>query len=94
MQNCADTVSLDGKVHDPGRIDFYHRYLRELGRAVEDGVKVDGYFAWSVLDNFEWAKGYSDRFGMVYVDFETQERILKDSAHWYAEVIRNNGADL
>lgn len=82
------------KVHDPGRIDFYHRYLRELGRAVEDGVKVDGYFAWSVLDNFEWAKGYSDRFGMVYVDFETQERILKDSAHWYAEVIRNNGANL
>ena len=50
--------------------------------------------SWSVIDNFEWAKGYSDRFGMVYVDFETQERILKDSANWYAEVIRNNGANL
>ena len=91
---CADVVSLDGKVHDPGRIDFYHRYLRELGRAIEDGVRVDAYFAWSVIDNFEWAKGYSDRFGMVYVDFETQERILKDSANWYAEVIRNNGTNL
>ena len=57
-------------------------------------MRVDAYFAWSVIDNFEWAKGYSDRFGMVYVDFETQERILKDSANWYAEVIRNNGANL
>ena len=57
-------------------------------------MRLDAYFAWSVIDNFEWAKGYSDRFGMVYVDFETQERILKDSANWYAEVIRNNGANL
>lgn len=91
---CADVVSLDGQVHDPGRIDFYHRYLRELKKAVEDGVDVAGYFAWSVMDNFEWAKGYSDRFGLVYVDYTTQERILKDSAHWYSEVIRKNGENL
>ena len=91
---CADVVSLDGQVHDPGRIDLYHRYLRELKKAVEDGVDVAGYFAWSVMDNFEWAKGYSDRFGLVYVDYTTQERILKDSAHWYSEVIRKNGENL
>ncbi len=91
---CADVVSLDGKVHDSGRIDFYHRYLRELKKAVEDGVNVAGYFAWSVMDNFEWAKGYFDRFGMVYVDYTTQERILKDSAYWYSEVIRKNGENL
>lgn len=90
----ADVVSLDGKVHDPGRVDFYHRYLLELQRAIEDGVRIDAYFAWSVMDNFEWAKGYSDRFGLVYVDYATQERIWKDSAYWYREVIRSNGENL
>lgn len=91
---CADVVSLDKKVHDPNRIDFYHRYLLQLKRAVEDDVKIDGYFAWSVMDNFEWAKGYFDRFGLVYVDFQTQERILKDSAYWYKQVIQENGENL
>lgn len=86
-----DTVSLDGKVHDPNRIDFIHRYLKELKRAIDEGIEVDGYFAWSLMDNFEWAEGYNERFGMIYVDFETQERIMKDSALWYNDVIKSNG---
>lgn len=92
--SCPDVVSLDGKVHDPGRIDFLHRYLRALRRAAEDGVDIRGYFHWCVTDNFEWAKGFTDRFGMVYCDFETQERILKDSAYWYRDTILANGDNL
>jgi len=89
-----DWAALDGKVHDPARIDFTHRYLRELGRAAADGVDVRGYFHWSIMDNFEWAEGYKHRFGMIYVDFTTQQRVLKDSALWYREVIASNGANL
>ena len=92
--SCPDVVSLDGKVHDPDRIDFLHRYLLELRRAAEDGVDIRGYFHWCVTDNFEWARGFTERFGMVYCDFETQERILKDSALWYRETIRTNGGNL
>ena len=86
--------SLDGKVHDPQRIDFMQRYLRELARARNDGAQVRGYFAWSLMDNFEWAEGYRQRFGLVHVDFATQRRTPKDSFYWYREVIRNNGANL
>jgi len=86
-----DWVSLDGKVHDPQRIDFTQRYLRALRRASEDGVDVRGYFHWSLMDNFEWAAGYKERFGLIHVDFETQKRTLKDSAHWYRGVIESNG---
>jgi beta-glucosidase len=93
MSNC-DWVSLDGKVHDPLRIDFTTRYLRALHRAIEDGVDVRGYFHWSVMDNFEWGEGYKHRFGLIHVDFETQKRTLKDSAYWYREVIQSNGASL
>jgi len=89
-----DWVSLDGKVHDPQRIDFTKRYLLEFKRAGEEGIPIEGYFHWSVFDNFEWAEGYKERFGMVYVDYQTQERILKDSAHWYRTVIESNGAVL
>ena len=89
-----DVVSLDGKVHDPNRIDFLHRYLLELGRAIKDGVDIRGYFQWSLMDNFEWAKGYTDRFGLVYVDFESQERIIKDSGYWYKQVVESNGGIL
>lgn len=88
---CHDWVSLDGKVHDPNRIDFMKRYLRSLHEAIEDGVPVLGYFYWSITDNFEWALGYSERFGLVFVDFETQERTLKDSGYWYKAVIESNG---
>lgn len=89
-----DVVSLDGKVHDPARIDFTQRYLRELRRAADDGVDIRGYFHWCVTDNFEWATGYTERFGMIYCDFETQQRILKDSALWYGDVIKANGENL
>lgn len=89
-----DWVSLDGKVHDPQRIDYLQRYLMELDRAIADGTDVRGYFQWSILDNFEWADGYDKRFGLVYVDFKTRERIIKDSAWWYANVIRTNGGAL
>ncbi len=92
--SCPDTVSLDGRVHDPGRIDFLHRYLLELRRAADDGVDIRGYFSWTVTDNFEWSKGFTERFGMVYCDFETQERILKDSALWYRDTILSNGNNL
>lgn len=89
-----DWVSLDGKVHDPQRIDFLRRYLLELDRAIADGVDVRGYFQWSILDNFEWAEGYSKRFGLVYVDYETQKRTIKDSARWYSNIIKTNGEAL
>jgi beta-glucosidase len=90
----TDWVSLDGKVHDPQRIDFTRRYLMALRRAIEDGADVRGYFHWSLLDNFEWSEGYKQRFGLVHVDFGTLERTPKDSAEWYAQVIRTNGAGL
>ena len=89
-----DWVSLDGKVHDPNRIDFLHRYLKGLKKASEDGADVRGYFYWSLMDNFEWSKGYNPRFGLIYVDYATQKRTLKDSALWYADVIKNNGKNL
>jgi beta-glucosidase len=92
--SCLDWVGLDGTVHDPQRIDFTHRYLRELAHAMQDGVAVQGYFHWSLMDNFEWSEGYRQRFGLVHVDYNTQVRTLKDSARWYAGVIRNNGRDL
>lgn len=86
-----DWVSLDGAVHDAARIDFTTRYLRALNRAIEDGADVRGYFHWSVMDNFEWAEGYKERFGLIHVDYQTQVRTLKDSAHWYRRVIESNG---
>lgn len=89
-----DVISLDGMVHDPNRTDYLHRYLSELKRAAEDGVEVRGYFQWSFLDNFEWAIGYTARFGMVYTDYSTQQRIIKDSARWYSEVISCNADNL
>jgi beta-glucosidase len=90
----VDWVALDGKVHDPQRIDFLNRYLSQLCKASKDGVDIRGYFQWSLMDNFEWASGYRERFGIVYVDYPTQQRILKDSAYWYKEVIASNGASL
>ena len=85
-----DVVSLDGQVHDPNRIDFTHRYLLELEKAVDAGVPVEGYFHWSLMDNFEWSYGYTERFGIVYVDYETQRRIPKDSAYWYRDWIKKH----
>ena len=89
-----DWVSLDGKVHDMQRIDFLHRYLLELKRAVEDGIPVLGYSCWSIMDNLEWNRGYDMRFGLIYVDYRTQKRTIKDSAYWYGNVIASNGRNL
>ncbi|MCE5343356.1 MAG: beta-glucosidase [Eubacteriales bacterium] len=89
-----DAVALDGGVHDPNRIDFLHRYLLALRRAAQEGTDVYGYLAWSLMDNFEWSRGYSERFGMVYVDYQTQQRIPKDSALWYRRVMETNGETL
>ena len=92
--SCHDAVSLDGKVHDPNRIDYLHRYLLAMRRAADDGVDVGGYFAWSLMDNFEWCLGYSQRFGLIHVDYQTLVRTPKDSAYWYGEVIAANGENL
>lgn len=91
--SCADVVSLDGKVHDSNRIDFLTRYLLALKNAASE-ADVRGYFQWSLMDNYEWNKGYFERFGLIYVDYPTQKRIWKDSAFWYSEVIKNNGKNL
>lgn len=85
-----DDHVVDGHVHDTRRIKYHHDYLVELRRAMRVGVNVRGYFAWSLMDNFEWALGTSKRFGLIHVDYKTQERVLKDSAHWYAKVISRN----
>jgi beta-glucosidase len=89
-----DQVFLDGEVHDPQRIDYLHRNLIELRRAMREGARVEGYLAWSLLDNFEWADGYKQRFGLVYVDYQSLRRIPKDSFHWYKQVIATRGASL
>lgn len=89
-----DWVSEDGAVHDPQRIDFTSRYLKALHRARAEGMPADGYFHWSLIDNFEWAEGYRHRFGLIHVDFQTQKRTIKDSGYWYRNVIESNGASL
>lgn len=93
-KSCRDTVSPDGRVHDTERIDYLNGYLAGLKKAYLEGVDIRGYFQWSLMDNFEWAYGYSERFGIVYVDYQTQQRILKDSAYRYNEIIRTDGEDL
>ena len=90
----CDHVMLDGKVHDPQRQDWMHRYLLELKRAVDEGIPVLGYTHWSIMDNFEWAEGYDLRFGLVHIDYRTQKRTIKDSAYWYKEIIAANGENL
>jgi beta-glucosidase len=88
-----DWPDLAGRVADPQRIDFTRRYLLQLARASREGIAT-GYFHWSIMDNFEWAEGYQMRFGLVHVDFQTLKRTPKDSAYWYRDVIRTNGASL
>ncbi|MGA3563717.1 GH1 family beta-glucosidase [Melissospora conviva] len=86
----TDTV-VDGRVDDPQRLAYFDEHLRAAHAAISAGVPLQGYFAWSLLDNFEWAWGYTRRFGMIHVDYDSQRRIPKASAEWYAEVIRRNG---
>ena len=91
--SCNDHIYLDGQVHDPDRIDFLHRYLLALRKGCAR-ADIRGFFHWSLTDNFEWHSGYSERFGLIYVDYPTQKRILKDSARWYAQIARENGSRL
>lgn len=91
---CKDVVSTDGKVHDTDRIDFLNSYIKAMLQAMDDGAQILGYFVWTLTDNFEWNLGYRDRFGLVYVDFETQRRIRKDSSYWYQKLIETNGESL
>lgn len=87
----SDGPDESGKVHDQRRIDYFQTHLQALWRAIQAGVPVTAYIAWSLMDNFEWAHGYAQRFGLVFVDYKTLQRIPKDSAYWYAEVIKRNG---
>lgn len=83
-----DSVADDGCVHDPARVEFLQQHLAQLVQARREGIGVEAYYAWSLMDNFEWSEGYTLRYGVVYVDFETQERIAKDSAHWLRSLSR------
>jgi beta-glucosidase len=85
-----DEVSPDGVVDDPPRVDYLHRHLLAMHEAIAAGVDVRGYFAWSLMDNFEWAEGFAKRFGLFYVDYADQRRIPKTSAGWYGRVARGN----
>ena len=90
----ADTVAADGQIHDHERIGYLSRHLAAVRAAIDAGVDVRGYYLWSFMDNFEWAWGYSKRFGIVYVDYDTLERTPKDSARWFRDVVKNNAIEV
>ncbi len=90
----VDYVDPAGAVRDHERIEYLQGYLGAAARAIEDGVDLRGYFHWSLLDNFEWGEGYRSRFGLVYVDYGTQRRIPKASAHWYREFVASHRASV
>lgn len=85
-----DEVSPDGRIHDRQRVDYFSSHIAAVGQAKKEGADVRGYFAWSLLDNFEWAEGYAKRFGIIYVNYDTQERVWKDSARWYQDFLQGN----
>jgi beta-glucosidase len=85
-----DAPDASGVIRDSRRIEYHREYLAALGRSMADGADVRGYHAWSLLDNFEWAEGFSQRFGLAYVNFKTQQRTIKDSGRWYAKVAAEN----
>lgn len=80
-----------GVVHDEFRIEYVKNILKQLHKTMAEGIDVRGYFLWSLLDNFEWYAGYEPRYGIVRTEYETQRRIVKDSGHWYSQMIRDNG---
>jgi beta-glucosidase len=82
-----DGPSADGRVHDQRRVDYLKGYVGQVGRALAEGADVRGYYLWSFIDNFEWAFGFSQRFGIVHCDFDTQKRTIKDSGYWYRDAI-------
>ena len=83
-----DDQVVDGRIRDERRTAYLHAHLEAVGRAMDAGANVRGYFAWSLTDNFEWAFGYGKRFGLVHVDYDTLTRTVKDSAHWYSQVAK------
>lgn len=87
----GDGPDQTGRVRDQKRINYLQSHIQAVWQAIQDSMPVTAYLQWSLLDNFEWAKGYSQRFGIIYVDFETQQRYIKDSAYWYSDVIKENG---
>lgn len=87
---CNDRIYADGKVHDADRIDFLYCYILEMEKAIDEGCDIRGYLHWSLMDNYEWHTGYDPRFGIIFVDYRTQERIWKDSAFWYKDLIAKN----
>ncbi len=89
----ADAPDFDGRVRDYRRIRYLRDHIIQLHRAIQEGVPLNGYFVWSLMDNFEWAYGYRMRFGMVYIDYTSLSRTVKESGHWYSQVMRDNGLD-
>ena len=89
-----DPIVHDGKIHDYDRIDFLKSYLAYLSKAIDEGINVKGYFQWSLLDNFEWAAGYTIRFGLFYTDYKSLRRIPKESAKFYRDLIKRNSFNL
>jgi beta-glucosidase len=85
---CVEDNVEEGKVHDIARIDFFRAYLGQVLRAKNEGVPVEGYFIWSLTDNFEWSEGYRPRFGLIHVDYNTQKRTIKDSGYWFQELLQ------
>jgi beta-glucosidase len=79
---------MDAQVVDPDRLEYLREHIAACADAIAQGVPLKGYFAWSLLDNFEWASGYAKRFGLVYVDYATQQRIVKSSGQWYADFLQ------
>jgi len=88
-----DEVGIDGRIHDARRINYLQTHLNAVARAIAQGVNIQGYFVWSLLDNFEWAYGYSKRFGIIHVDYASQRRTPKDSALWYAQSVTQNALE-
>jgi beta-glucosidase len=89
----SDGPDETGRVKDTRRINFLKRHFAAAQRAIQIGVPLKGYFVWSLMDNLEWGYGFTQRFGLIWVDFKTQRRILKDSAKWYQKVIASNSVE-
>jgi beta-glucosidase len=85
-----DDIVMKGRVHDEQRLDYIRQHVKQMALAMKDGANIKGYFAWSLMDNFEWDKGYAKRFGLIHVDYKTQRRIVKDSGRWFARLAAAN----
>ena len=90
----AEFVQTFDKVHDGARIEYLKQYIKQFKRACDDGIDGKGYFVWSFMDNFEWSKAYSRRFGLVYINYQTLKRTKKDSFYYYHDVVTSNGEKL